>query len=322
MDKLEYVLTLAEERNMTRAASRLFISQPTLTNYINRLEKELGVKLFDRTVQPIKVTQAGLIYIEDMKKIQNRQSALKLKLQSLARTNETFRIGVPPIRGAYRIPKAIREFLEIYPDVSIMLDNQLENELEKGLVSGQIDIAIGALSSAYPGIHYECIEEAQTYLLVPRSASCVAHLSSDEGTLENPYLLDFNCLNGQNLLLPRAGGGHYRITMLILEKYGIVPKTTMHCSNINTLYQVLGEGFGFMFATPTPFMETYPQYTDKIAFCVLEKEKFIQRAYVGYPEDNQNIHMIQDFVKLVKKHLWSHESGKGVQYPKDSMYSP
>ena len=56
MDKLEYVLTLAEERNLTRAAARLFISQPTLTNYINRLESELGIKLFDRTVQPIQVT--------------------------------------------------------------------------------------------------------------------------------------------------------------------------------------------------------------------------------------------------------------------------
>ena len=83
MDKLEYVLTLAEERNLTRAAARLFISQPTLTNYINRLESELGIKLFDRTVQPIQVTEAGVVYIEDMKKIKNREEALKQKLESL-----------------------------------------------------------------------------------------------------------------------------------------------------------------------------------------------------------------------------------------------
>lgn len=61
---------MAEERNLTRAARKAFISQPTLTNYINRLEEQLGVKLFDRSVTPIEITRAGALYIEQMKKIQ------------------------------------------------------------------------------------------------------------------------------------------------------------------------------------------------------------------------------------------------------------
>lgn len=69
LDKLDYVLALAEERNLTRAAKKTFISQPALTNYINRLESQLGVKLFDRTVSPIQITRAGALYIERMKKI-------------------------------------------------------------------------------------------------------------------------------------------------------------------------------------------------------------------------------------------------------------
>lgn len=59
LDKLDYVLALAEERNLTRAARKAFISQPALTNYINRLEEQLGVKLFDRSVTPIEITRAG-----------------------------------------------------------------------------------------------------------------------------------------------------------------------------------------------------------------------------------------------------------------------
>ena len=62
LDKLDYVLALAEERNLTRAARKAFISQPTLTNYINRLEEQLGVKLFDRSVTPIEITRAGALY--------------------------------------------------------------------------------------------------------------------------------------------------------------------------------------------------------------------------------------------------------------------
>ena len=58
-DSLYYVSVLAEEQNLTRAAERLYISQPALTAYLNRLEAELGVRLFDRTVIPIRLTEAG-----------------------------------------------------------------------------------------------------------------------------------------------------------------------------------------------------------------------------------------------------------------------
>ena len=83
LDKLDYVLALAEERNLTRAARKAFISQPTLTNYINRLEEQLGVKLFDRSVTPIEITRAGALYIEQMKKIQLAETNLRNELRIL-----------------------------------------------------------------------------------------------------------------------------------------------------------------------------------------------------------------------------------------------
>ena len=58
-DKLDYVIAVAEERNLTKAAQRLYVSQPTLSMYLNRLEEELGAKLFDRTKSPITITEAG-----------------------------------------------------------------------------------------------------------------------------------------------------------------------------------------------------------------------------------------------------------------------
>lgn len=298
MDKLEYVLTLAEERNMTRAANRLFISQPTLTNYINRLERELGIKLFDRTVQPIEITEAGLVYIEDMKKIQLKTLALKSKLDTLKQKNQTFSIGIPPVRSAYDLPVVIRKFNEQYPDINIIIDNRMEEMIEKDVLMNKVDVAIGMLTAAYPGMHYECLHEDTVCLLVPRSCECVAHLTAEEGTLEQPYILDSAHLNDMNMLLSRVGGGHYRIAMLMQERYGFVPRKTIQCSNMNLLYQLVGEGVGFVFATPRPFMRLYQKYTDKIAFCTLQKERLNQKTYIGYLEDNPNKKMIEDFIKI------------------------
>ena len=69
VDKLYYLRVLAEEQNITRAAERLFVSQPALTAYLNRLESSLSVRLFDRSTTPIRVTAAGRYYISEMQKI-------------------------------------------------------------------------------------------------------------------------------------------------------------------------------------------------------------------------------------------------------------
>jgi len=300
LDKLEYVLTLAEERNLTRAASRLFISQPTLTNYINRLEDELGIKLFDRTVQPIRVTEAGRIYIEDKKKIQNREMVLRSKLDSLKRKDDTFTVGIPPVRGAYDLPQVVGRFMEHYPSLNLRIDNRMEEELEKDLASGQIDVVIGMLSMVYPNVHYELLQEDPLSLLVPRSCDCVAELSPEEGTVQNPHTLDFECLNEMTMLLPRVGGGHYRFAMRMMERHGIVPKNTVNCGNMNLLYQLIGEGVGFLFTSAEPFVSAYSQYTDKIVFCTLQGDEAIQKSYIGYLEDNPRIQLVDEFIKLMK----------------------
>ena len=74
LDKLNYLIVLAEEQNLTRAAKRLYISQPALTAYLNRLEKSLKVKLFDRSTTPIRLTSAGQLYLSEMQKIESRQN--------------------------------------------------------------------------------------------------------------------------------------------------------------------------------------------------------------------------------------------------------
>ena len=110
--RLDYVLALAEERNLTKAAQKLYISQPTLTKYITRLEQDLGVQLFDRTVQPIRITRAGQVFIEDMQKIQTRETNLRTKLKAISRDADSFSIGIPTIRAEYLLPEVLADYLE------------------------------------------------------------------------------------------------------------------------------------------------------------------------------------------------------------------
>ena len=68
VDKMDYIFAIAKEQNLTRAAKSLFVSQSTLTMYLNRVEGELGIKLFDRSKTPILPTPAGELCIEELKR--------------------------------------------------------------------------------------------------------------------------------------------------------------------------------------------------------------------------------------------------------------
>ena len=98
-EKLNYLLVLAEEQNMSRAAKRLFITQPTLTACINHLEKQLGVKLFDRTHNPIRLTPSGKLYLQEMQKLVTAEQLLNERLRKRETQQQELKIGIGQIHS-------------------------------------------------------------------------------------------------------------------------------------------------------------------------------------------------------------------------------
>ena len=130
-DKFEYVLAAAEEQTLTKAAKRLYMSQPALTNYLNRPEDELGVKLFDRSTTPIKTTAAGQLYIERMKKIHLESRILQEELRQMGRKRTAFTFGIGSAGRSHRLVRIIPDFIRAFPHTAIKLYEAGEDRLEK-----------------------------------------------------------------------------------------------------------------------------------------------------------------------------------------------
>ena len=133
IDKMDYIFAIAKEQNLTRAAKRLFVAQSTLTMYLNRVEAELGVKLFDRSKTPILPTPAGALCIEELKKIRQIETRLSAKLQQMAHPEETLNVGIGLMHSAAWMPQLLPLFHEIYPDVRINLIEQGDELLLQSL---------------------------------------------------------------------------------------------------------------------------------------------------------------------------------------------
>lgn len=305
LDKLDYVLALAEERNLTRAAKKAFISQPALTNYINRLESQLGVKLFDRTVSPIQITRAGSVYIERMKKIQMAENSLFSELRALGSQETVFHFGIGSTRGSHWLPMILPEFCRRHPEVAIQLHEHGESFLEDGVRQGEIDLAFGVLNTSYPELHYEKLATETVLLAISRSFGCVSELEPDEATPDRPHQITAAQVDGLPFLLPYPGNGFYRCAQLLLNQAGARPGRILNYSNMNTAYQLCAEGVGALFITCAFFDQFLPCLKQRIAFCTLQEPVYTRNSVAAYLPGNPRIGLIREIIALTRKNVLS-----------------
>ena len=143
LEKLNYLIVLSEEKNITRAAKRLYISQPSLTGYLNRLEADLGFHIFDRHHTPIQLTPNGQLYIDKMRLILSDEEHLKEELRLREKMIETVSIGIGHLHSNMICPSLIELLSEKCPNLNISILEGGEIDLMKKMKNGQIDLFLG-----------------------------------------------------------------------------------------------------------------------------------------------------------------------------------
>ena len=140
---LRYFLSIAELSSFRAAAEELFVSQPTLSQQMKDLERELGTALFERAGRGVRLTQAGKLFVEyahrSLNILQEGQAAI-LEYDSVLRG--CLRIGVLQTVGTYLIPQAIVKFTNKYPRVDLRVLEMSAREIESGLIDGGLDLGI------------------------------------------------------------------------------------------------------------------------------------------------------------------------------------
>jgi DNA-binding transcriptional LysR family regulator len=142
---LLYVMEIAKEGNITAAAQNLFITQPSLSNLLTSIEKELGAKLFDRSVSPMTLTCAGEKYIEAAEKIMGQLQELRHQINDM---NDSFsgrlHIGCGPQLSSFLVPVILPVLMEQYPGIQFKLTEAGRETLEERLINGTLDVLLSS----------------------------------------------------------------------------------------------------------------------------------------------------------------------------------
>lgn len=141
--QMQYAVELAKDRNVSQTAERLGITQPALSKHILALEKDLGVKLFDRSTSPMSLTAAGEHFIRQAQELLYREDQMLRSLEAY-KSGESGRlvIGISPFRSQYMIPDVVRQVREQYPDVEVVLCEPASDQLRREAAEGKYDLAV------------------------------------------------------------------------------------------------------------------------------------------------------------------------------------
>jgi LysR family transcriptional regulator, hydrogen peroxide-inducible genes activator len=209
---LKYIVTLARERHFGRAAEKCFVSQPTLSVAVKKLEDELGVILFERSPQEVRVTPTGERIVAQAAKV--LAEAAQLTEIAAAGKNPLagpLRLGVIYTIGPWLLPRLVPILHERAPAMPLLLEENYTHRLLEKLKAAELDVAILALPVDEPGLVAQAVYDENFCALVPVSHPWAKLKAVDPaGLLDQPLLMlgRGNCFRDQVLdLCTRAGQG-------------------------------------------------------------------------------------------------------------------
>jgi len=243
--QLKYVLSVAEYQNFTIAAEYSFVTQPTLSMQIQKLEDELSVKIFNRSKKPIELTVIGQKIVNQAKVIVNESNRiLDIVHQQKGFVGGDFKLGIIPTVMPTLLPMFLQNFTKKYPKVKLIIEELTTEEIIRKLSDGHIDVALAATP-----LENEAIIERPLYYepfvgLIPENHRLYNQkkITSEELEMEDILLLeDGHCFKDSVINLCR--------THKIDNKMGF----QLASGSFDTLIKLSKEGLGM---TLLPYLHT------------------------------------------------------------------
>ncbi|CAG0976322.1 Hydrogen peroxide-inducible genes activator [Burkholderiales bacterium] len=233
LTELRYIVALAQERHFGKAAAKCFVSQPTLSVAIQKLEEELGVALFERLRGEVAITDVGERVINQAQRALDEAE----KVKQIARggrdqLSEPLRLGVIPTIAPYLLPELIPRVQKRAPSMVLDIEENLTGELQAALLSGRLDVLLLALPFDPPGVDLRPLYDEAFSVVLPSEHPLAKKKQLRTADLEN-----------ERVLLLRAG---HCLSDQVLSACGEVIRPNAHevGYSIETMRQMVAAGLG------------------------------------------------------------------------------
>ena len=259
----EYFLAIVKERSISKAADRLYLSQPYLSQYLAKLEANLGVTLLDRSHTPLRLTAAGELFHAYLERQGYLDRQLESDLQQLQeKKRQQLHIGVSTWRGSTLLPDILPRFAAKYPDVQVVLHEAPVPQLGNLAASSVTDFCLMHTPGNLTDLSYELVMHERILLISHKDHPLVKGL---DGPCSAPLPFgDLRQLEHERLMmLPED----WRLSRLLYNTFNVQnvePVNILTTTNNTTAINLVAENMGFTFLPESGIHRT--PYMDRLSF--------------------------------------------------------
>jgi len=288
LHQLKYVVAIAETGNFTRAAEKCFVSQPSLSQQVIKLEKELGGPLFDRTGRKVQLTDAGRLFCERAVEILAAVDAAKREWDD-DREGGRLSLGAIPTVAPYLLPPLLKPFRRRFPRAEVTVYEDLTEHTLRACRAGDLDVALLALPIDDDQLVVEPLFEEELLLAMTAGhhLSRKRRLTMDD-IREEPFVLlsETHCLGEQIISFCR--------------QQSCLPAVSCHSAKLLTVQELVALGHGVSFI---PQMAVRADKSKKRVYRSLSADRPTRTIAMIWRKNRYQSRLVQQFIEQIRKEL-------------------
>jgi len=295
---MQYVLTIANYGNLTKAAKALFLSQPALSIHLKQLESSIGTQLFERRGRCMVLTYAGEEFVKSAREITMKCFELEDRMIDIGKNVAIkLNIGYMVRQISTLFPTVMTEFLKLYPQsVVYAIDGHLASH-EEHLLSGDLDMFFGYNSVSNSRLSYETIYEDYLVTVLPGNHPAISYSLKKDGCLY-PWL-DLSYVAKERFILQHSNQSIRQLEEDALFYADVLPELTYKISSIDAGIRLSEQGYGIAF-TLNSYLSSLKLSPDSVILQVGDPNLQIPFSAVFRKEDKERKEL-QEWIRLTRE---------------------
>jgi len=296
----EYFLTVVREKNISRAAEKLFISQPSLSQHIAKLEEALGAKLLDRAQTPLALTPAGELYRSYLESTDYLYQKFEAELSEMnSERSLSVDMAVGSWRGSILFPDILPRFLALHPNARVQLHEYPVSELSALVQAGKVDFAVMNTISGRPDndLVTETIAYERLLLVMKRDDPVALRFAQEQ---QAGLALDLRPLCQERLITLSESLSVGHLVNNFLEKNFLTVPQRISTTNNTTVLKLVAAGMGFCFLVETGLVDaaSYPE----LVFFDLKSDDLTLPLSLCYRRNSFLSPAAQDLIRIIEEY--------------------
>jgi len=305
----KYAYKIWEKKSFSEAAKDLYVSQPSLSATIARLEKKLGFKIFDRSSTPLSLTPQGRIYMDFLEESTEVENTLYQRIRALGdMTYGSLTVGGQIYAAIDLLPKICGEFYKHYPEIGVTVDigsmGGMNNLFEK-MKRNMLDLM---LTYKYDPEEYQAtpLFEERLVFVMPKSLAGADKLTqyavSREEVLQKKYpphkeIEDYSIFRSIKFVNNRENSDTAERMARILGDYDVAPYATINVKQIDILYNMMLAGIGAVMVSDL-FIANFPQRSDDLLYFIPKSQHAKRNLYIIKKKGMPHNAIVESFIAI------------------------